>query len=92
MTKNVELAERHARGGDEGLDDAKLGFNERRPFATRLVSSGDDDAEIAGRRPRIDVIVVEPHPFFERDVAAAVDLPQTRDALWNRQAPLAVRS
>ena len=40
-----------------------------------------DDQQIAERRPRVDVGVVELHPLVEVDFAAAVDLPQARDAL-----------
>src|SRR6516165_1741376 len=46
----------------------------------------DHDQQVAKRRPRVDVAIVELHPVVEGDVAAAIDLPETGHSLRHAQA------
>src|SRR6478609_11845969 len=45
------------------------------------------DACVERERPLVDVLEVERHPVGEAQVAAAADLPESRDSLWHAEAP-----
>src|ERR1043165_5011502 len=46
-----------------------------------------EDLEVEGRRPVVDVLQVELHPAVEVDLVAAADLPEARQARLHRQPP-----
>ena len=47
----------------------------------------EQDLEILGERPRVDVLEVELYPVVEVDLVSSVDLPQTGDSRAHRDPP-----
>src|SRR5690242_20494044 len=51
----------------------------------------DKNEQIENRRPTVEVLVVQSHPFLKRDAASSIDLPKTCDARHNGEPTHLVR-